>query len=318
MRLLLRMAKRSASRIYGPLIAIGIIALVASGGIVAAAASAGVGVEVFTPVRMNSGYGMSLLRFHRCGNGIVEYRESCDDGNRRSGDGCSRWCRKETAVRRCADGHAYGERFRAPDGCNTCICSASGIACTEMACTPRSSSSTSAGVAAKCLSSNQCPAGQYCTTEDGACESACEPGAMVCIQACAGRCRKEGCRPMICPDGSAHPTCTEDGHVINYFADPCLTHQASSRPLSCDRERAQFTAAVEANDQCSTNADCLLFQASCPYVTCGAAINKNGERSVRAAADAYTTCQERSGGPVACAGCVQQTVACVNNRCVTR
>lgn len=32
------------------------------------------------------------------------------------------------------------------------------------------------------------------------------------------------CRPYVCADGTTHPSCSEDGHVINYFAAPCLTH----------------------------------------------------------------------------------------------
>ncbi len=31
-----------------------------------------------------------------------------------------------------------------------------------------------------------------------------------------------------CADGYEYRTCTEDGHPINYFADPCMNHQASS------------------------------------------------------------------------------------------
>ncbi len=29
------------------------------------------------------------------------------------------------------------------------------------------------------------------------------------------------CAPYICPSGKTHPSCTADGHVINYFIDPC-------------------------------------------------------------------------------------------------
>jgi hypothetical protein len=108
--------------------------------------------------------------------------------------------------------------------------------------------------AAKCLSRESCGENEYCTTETGDCQSACEPGAEMCIEACAGVCRPiselpdqcpvmlcpEGttcrnseclphdeevsCAPYVCADGTQHPSCSEDGHVINYFADPCLTH----------------------------------------------------------------------------------------------
>src|SRR3989338_2120749 len=32
------------------------------------------------------------------------------------------------------------------------------------------------------------------------------------------------CDPYVCRDGTVHPACSEDGHMINYFAEPCLTH----------------------------------------------------------------------------------------------
>lgn len=32
------------------------------------------------------------------------------------------------------------------------------------------------------------------------------------------------CQPYRCVDGTVVAACTEDGHVINYFAAPCLTH----------------------------------------------------------------------------------------------
>lgn len=35
-----------------------------------------------------------------------------------------------------------------------------------------------------------------------------------------------------CPDGHEYRTCTEDGHPIHYFADPCLTHSASPSSTS--------------------------------------------------------------------------------------
>ena len=29
------------------------------------------------------------------------------------------------------------------------------------------------------------------------------------------------CMPYVCPNGDTHPSCTEEGHVINYFVNPC-------------------------------------------------------------------------------------------------
>jgi hypothetical protein len=34
----------------------------------------------------------------------------------------------------------------------------------------------------------------------------------------------EFCEPYVCKDGTIVPACTPDGHQINYFAEPCLTH----------------------------------------------------------------------------------------------
>ena len=39
---------------------------------------------------------MKLLEaFEKCGNGLIEDDEECDDGNEIDGDGCSIICRKE-------------------------------------------------------------------------------------------------------------------------------------------------------------------------------------------------------------------------------
>lgn len=42
-----------------------------------------------------------------------------------------------------------------------------------------------------CFSTDDCSGGQYCSTEDGDCYSACELGADACIQVCRGFCREE-------------------------------------------------------------------------------------------------------------------------------
>lgn len=128
------------------------------------------------------------------------------------------------------------------------------------------------------------------------------------------------CKPHICPDGTRVPSCTPDGHVINYFADPCLTHQGSSssrqQQAYCDAEHATFEEVVAENRSCTRDADCMLFERSCPYLTCGVAINRRGESTVAAAADDYFTCQSESGGPISCAGCIAQQVSCQQGRCV--
>src|SRR5437899_8470013 len=54
-----------------------------------------------------------------CGNGIVEGQETCDDGNRRDGDGCSATCQVEPAAKVDCAGTQGGEAFL--DHCNQCV-----------------------------------------------------------------------------------------------------------------------------------------------------------------------------------------------------
>ncbi len=69
----------------------------------------------------------SLNNYPKCGNGVIEIGEDCDDGNTNSGDGCSSSCLNEGSVRPrdcgngaiepgedCDDGNA-----RSGDGCNS-------------------------------------------------------------------------------------------------------------------------------------------------------------------------------------------------------
>ena len=296
-----------------------ILTFAVTGGIAtAAAATMGLGISMET----KPGYG-TQFRLRWCGNGTIEHREKCDDGNRKNGDGCSWRCQMERGNQ--CYGHRIGENFKSPDGCNTCTCTANGAACTKMYCIPQSSSSSSKPPAqgTKCFSSDQCGTGQYCTTDDGDCQSACEPGADMCIQVCAGVCKSNQCKPHICPDGTQHPSCSADGHPINYFADPCLTHQTSSRSsagvaMSCDLEKRQYEAVISSNTSCQTNADCTVFVSGCPLVTCGVAINKNAAASAQTAADSYTSCRDKAGQPLPCAKCAAMTATCQAGRCVGR
>jgi hypothetical protein len=50
---------------------------------------------------------------------------------------------------------------------------------------------------ASCYSSDDCGAGQYCTTEDGVCNSPCRPN-QICIQVCTGTCRRDNRRSNTC------------------------------------------------------------------------------------------------------------------------
>jgi hypothetical protein len=239
----------------------------------------------------------------------------------------------------CPDGYQVGESFPSPDGCNTCTCTRNGAACTKRACAPQT----------KCLSSDDCSRGDYCTTEEGDCQSACPPGAEVCIQVCAGVCKPRStggeCEPIRCADGSTHPSCTKDGHPINYFADPCMNSssrsssrsslrssrssssarssvrsstrsRSSTAAVSCQNELENYKETVEENDSCTNDSDCTIFMASCPFVTCGVGINTGGNSEVYRAAQAYQRCKDASGEPLPCAMCIQMEARCVQGRCV--
>lgn len=273
--------------------------------------------EVITPLRSQVEELRKNAGLGQCGDGIVQTGEACDDGNLQDDDGCSSACRLEQKTGGgeslgCPEGIEPGESFRAPDGCNTCLCGKDGLAaCTKMACpTP-------------------------------------PPG--------------DRCQPYICPDGSRPPSCTDDGHVINYFADPCLSSRPvcgngicedgedsvcppcvgggpcpmmpcrsgscpqdcaiddeEPEPLSCSDQKAAFNDLARQNAACISDADCMLFDASCPFITCGVAVNRSAKADLAAAADAYNTCIRTNNGPIMCASCIRQTVTCEAGRCVAK
>lgn len=51
----------------------------------------------------------------KCGNGVVEPGEDCDDANQLAGDGCTATCKRETATQMCVAG-------RENDACAQCTC----------------------------------------------------------------------------------------------------------------------------------------------------------------------------------------------------
>lgn len=273
----------------------------------------------------------------RCGDSQQQVGESCDDGNVNSGDGCSAQCELEL---HCAGGYKIGDRFPDTDGCNTCACTASGIACTEIACSQQ-----------KCFGSNECPADQICSVEEGDCRFPCPPGA-VCIQACAGVCipktTETSCGDGTCDEGesavpdrtgsllycpqdceTAGPVCG-DGECGSGEADeyrlgddgPILIRRGSCTEdcegggeTSCEQKKDSIDAIFESNLACETDDDCALFSRGCsPYQTCGKAVLKTALLQVSAAVFGYV--DECAGQePPVCAGCAQVSVACINSVC---
>lgn len=150
---------------------------------------------------------------------------------------------KELGLNQMCNGHVVGDAYKSPDGCNTCTCTLQGEICTLRACAPtsKSSSSKSSSRASSKSSGAVCDNAICEAGEDLYCPP-CEPG-KVCAQYCiAGSCMRDcrasssssvssafGCRPYMCNDGTTIPACTDDGHVINYFAPPCMTHGGESQ-----------------------------------------------------------------------------------------
>lgn len=128
------------------------------------------------------------------------------------------------------------------------------------------------------------------------------------------------CSPYRCGDGTEVPSCTPEGHVINYFADPCLTHggYASSEgsEVSCEPQKDAYDSLVADSQSCETDADCSLFIFSCPFVTCGTAVASSAESEVLSAAQQYADCRQKEGSPLACAMCMRMSVSCRDGKCV--
>jgi hypothetical protein len=70
----------------------------------------------------------------------------------------------------------------------------------------------------------ECPGEvQACTKELKICPDGTgvgRTGPNCAFEACPGE-EKPSCAPYLCANGKTHPSCSEDGHVINYFAEPC-------------------------------------------------------------------------------------------------
>ncbi len=118
-------------------------------------------------------------------------------------------------------------------------------------------------------------------------------------------------------DGCNSCTCMDTGEIIctNYRCSGSSTYETS---YNCTDERNDYEDAIDEYDHCSRDSDCTVFSASCPYLTCGEAINEDDEDRVRDAADEYISCKQRRGDPMTCASCSSQRVACVSGRCVLR
>jgi cysteine-rich repeat protein len=139
----------------------------------------------------------------RCGNGVLDAGEACDDGNQADHDCCSATCTFEASGAPCADGDPC--TFDTCDGAGTCAhalqegapCGDDGNACTDDLC-------DASGACQHPPNAAPCDDGDVCTVNDvcsggsctaGSCSLCCDPLAG-CVPA-AG----PGCKQAVSPNG---------------------------------------------------------------------------------------------------------------------
>jgi cysteine-rich repeat protein len=217
-----------------------------------------------------------------CGNGVVEWPETCDDHGTASCDGCSRYCRLES----CDDANVctsdscdptFGCRYmNVPDGtpCPDGLVCDGDEHCIAGVCVP--------GVSPNCDDHNPCTADPCveptgCTHPPTPAGSACsDSNACTVGDACdgAGTCRSTG--PLVCDDGKecTTDTCnTQSGCVFTNRAGNCTddgnacTSDVCSAGLCTHPNRANGTA-------CNDGLFCTVND-TCQNGTCAAGPARN-------------------------------------------
>jgi cysteine-rich repeat protein len=136
----------------------------------------------------------------RCGNGVLDPGEVCDDGARYPGDCCSTTCTHEAAGTYCG-GDADPCTYDVCDGAGTCThpiaagveCTSDGNPCTDDVC-------SDTGVCEHLPNTDPCSDGNGCTVGDACAGGACVPGA--CSPCCDP---DDGCTPAL-GTGCKQPT----------------------------------------------------------------------------------------------------------------
>ncbi len=301
--------------------------------------------RVVEPLRVELRELRKHLGLGQCGDAEVQVWEQCDDGNLDDGDGCSAECFSEVGAD-CAGGYQIGERFAAPDGCNACVCTLSGITCTEMAC-PVEGGEEPEAEEELCVSSGECAGGLVCTTDYGDCRRLCPEGA-ICPAVCAGVCVSPGsisnCGNGVC-DRNEVPYYTESPILVRCPQDcakqptvcgngVCEKGETGDRELdpyaeycpgdcagylsACEHKKQEFSELSQIFRSCKVDRDCIVFEQSCPFVSCGVAVNGEGlSRLERQSRDIMSICR-REGEPEVCASCAVVHASCENNRCVLK
>jgi eight-cysteine-cluster-containing protein len=115
-------------------------------------------------------------------------------------------------------GYNVGDSFPSPDGCNSCTCTAQGIACTARACAPGGGTCT--------LNGKTYDAGQSFPSPDGCNNCSCQSdGSIACTEmACApapNDCKKTGCSGEICSDKDIASACIWTDYFACYQTATC-------------------------------------------------------------------------------------------------
>jgi len=169
---------------------------------------------------------------NRCGDGIKECWEECDDGNRDDCDGCSRWCLVEDFVNACGDG-----RVCPPEVCDD------------------GNTVSGDGCSADCLSREGCPNGVLDLDEE------CDDGNLENGDGCDNNCTVSRCGNLVvdhaggeeCDDGNQDDcdacsnSCTRNP---GYDVDP-TKRRCDNNGVRCPWEACD-DGNLSDDDQCST------------------------------------------------------------------
>ncbi len=225
----------------------------------------------------------SSLSLGTCGDGTIQTGEECDDGNLLSTDGCSAECLTEVVSALCADGHKIDEEYPASDGCNTCICTRSGVICTKMQCSAPESEEPPPEAEPEeaplpVLDPNMAP-----TCGNRICEL------------------RENTLP---PDRRFY--CPVD----------CTGEPYEAYEPQCDRLTQEFSDLADASRVCQGDNDCVKLEQHCPFFTCGEAVNKMSYPTLSMKRDDMVESCRLEGKTPGCVSCPFSAAFCREGQCV--
>ncbi|HLD08353.1 MAG TPA: S-layer homology domain-containing protein [Candidatus Peribacterales bacterium] len=215
-----------------------------------------------------------------CGDGMVQTGEECDDQNNFDDDGCSHACLHEIFFNEgCPGGYKIGEGFPSPDGCNSCVCTSSGPACTKMFCPP--------------------PEPEPIPEPEPTPEPEPEPQS-----------------PPLCGNGICE---LYENVLPPHRRFHCPEDCTGAEPQHECAAKKQTLLQLNAEDtKCGSTADCIMVRQSCPHITCGIAVNKSNYPSfVLAMDDTLETCR-REGSTPQCVLCSYNAAVCENGQCIVK